>query len=159
MKFILKNLKFLLFLFLVLQSISVNSQSKIVIQGVVYDEYEYPIPYASIGIVQKNIGTSSTEEGSFKFFVSTNELNDIIEISSIGYESIEITVQDFINHSDKKFILKEKITELGEVSIESPRNIVKKALKKIKDNSISEKHKLGLLYRRWSLRTIFVVIL
>ena len=73
MKFILKNLKFLLFLFVVLQSISVNCQSKIVIQGVVYDEYEYPIPYASIGIVQKNIGTSSTEEGSFKFFVSTNE--------------------------------------------------------------------------------------
>ena len=128
MKFILKNLKFLLFLFVVLQSISVNCQSKIVIQGVVYDEYEYPIPYASIGIVQKNIGTSSTEEGSFKFFVSTNELNDIIEISSIGYESIEITVQDFINTQDKKFILKEKITELGEVSIESPRNIVKKAL-------------------------------
>ena len=47
MKFILKNLKFLLFLFLVLQSMSVNCQSKIVIQGVVYDEYEYPIPYAS----------------------------------------------------------------------------------------------------------------
>lgn len=151
MKFILKNLKFLLFLFVVLQSISVNCQSKIVIQGVVYDEYEYPIPYASIGIVQKNIGTSSTEEGSFKFFVSTNELNDIIEISSIGYESIEITVQDFINTQDKKFTLKEKITELGEVSIESPRNIVKKALKKLKDNSISEKHKLGVLYRRWSV--------
>ena len=101
-------------------------------------------------LYKKNIGTSSTEEGSFKFFVSTNELNDIIEISSIGYESIEITVQDFINTQDKKFTLKEKITELDEVSIESPRNIVKKSLKKLKDNSISEKHKLGVLYRRWS---------
>ena len=151
MKFQFKNLKFLLFFFFVLQSISVNCQSKIVIQGVVYDEYEYPIPYASIGIVKKNIGTSSTEEGSFKFYVSTNELNDIIEISSIGYESIEVSVQDFINTSQKKFVLTEKITELGEVSIESPRNIVKKALKKLKDNSISDKHKLGILYRRWSV--------
>ena len=83
----------------------------------------------SIGIVKKNIGTSSTEEGSFKFYVTNNELSDIIEISSIGFKSFEISVQDFINLSDKTFVLKEMITELGEVSIESPRNIVKKALK------------------------------
>ena len=139
------------FLFIFCSITYVYGQNKIVIQGVVYDEYEYPIPYASVGIVKKNIGTSSTEEGSFKFYVSTNELNDIIEISSIGYESIEISVQDFINTSQKKFVLTEKITELGEVSIESPRNIVKKALKKLKDNSISDKHKLGILYRRWSV--------
>ena len=71
MKSIFKNLKFILFFFVVLQSMSVNSQSKIVIQGVVYDEYEYPIPYASIGIVQKNIGTSSTEEADLRLHYST----------------------------------------------------------------------------------------
>ena len=147
---LITSIKFL-FLFIFCSITYVYGQNKIVIEGVVYDEYEYPVPYASIGIVKKNIGTSSTEEGSFKFYVSTNELNDIIEISSIGYESIEISVQDFINTSQKKFVLTEKITELGEVSIESPRNIVKKALKKLKDNSISDKHKLGILYRRWSV--------
>ena len=139
--------------FIVLSSLcsSLIAQNKINIEGVVYDEFDYPIPYASIGIIKKNIGTSSTEEGTFKFYVSNNEISDVIEISSIGYEPFKITVQNFIALKDKTFILKEKITALNEVSIESPKNIVKKAFKKLKDNTISDKHKLGLLYRRWSV--------
>ncbi len=146
------SIKFIyLFIIVFLSSLSVSAQNRINIEGVVYDEYDYPIPYASIGVVKKNIGTSSTEEGTFKFFVSNNELSDVIEISSIGYESFEITVQNFIDLRDKTFILKEKITALNEVSIESPKNIVKKAFKKLKDNTINDKHKLGILYRRWSV--------
>ena len=64
------------------------SQSKINISGFVYDEYAYPVPYSSIGIIKKNIGASSTEEGSFSFFITKNELGDILEISSIGYSTI-----------------------------------------------------------------------
>ena len=139
--------------FIVLSSLcsSLIAQNKINIEGVVYDEFDYPIPYASIGIIKKNIGTSSTEEGTFKFYVSNNEISDVIEISSIGYEPFKITVQNFIALKDKTFILKEKITALNEVSIESPKNIVKKAFKKLKDNTINDKHKLGILYRRWSV--------
>ena len=134
-----------------MQSSVLVAQNYIVIEGVVYDEYNYPIPYASVGIVAKNIGTSSTEEGSFKFYVTQDELSDTIEISSIGFQSLEITVQDFISKKDKTFVLKEMITELGEVSIERPRDIVKKAMKRLKQNTLSDKHKLGLLYRRWSV--------
>ncbi|MDC0635592.1 carboxypeptidase-like regulatory domain-containing protein [Flavobacteriaceae bacterium] len=139
--------------FIVLSSLcsSLIAQNKINIEGVVYDEFDYPIPYASIGIIKKNIGTSSTEEGTFKFYVSNNEISDVIEISSIGYEPFKITVQNFIALKDKTFVLKEKITALGEVSIERPNEIVKKAFKKLKTNTISRKHKLGVLYRRWSV--------
>ena len=136
---------------IVLQSGFVFGQNYITIEGMVYDEYNYPIPYASVGIVAKNIGTSSTEDGGFKFVVTNNELSDTIEISSIGFQSLEITVKDFITLIDKSFVLKEMITELGEVSIENPRDIVKKAVKKLKENTLSKKHKLGLLYRRWSV--------
>ena len=136
---------------IVLQSGFVFGQNYITIEGMVYDEYNYPIPYASVGIVAKNIGTSSTEDGGFKFVVTNNELSDTIEISSIGFQSFKITVQDFITLTDKSFVLKEMITELGEVSIENPRDIVKKAVKKLKENTLSKKHKLGLLYRRWSV--------
>ena len=136
---------------IILQSGFVFGQNYITIEGMVYDEYNYPIPYASVGIVAKNIGTSSTEDGGFKFVVTNNELSDTIEISSIGFQSFKITVQDFITLTDKSFVLKEMITELGEVSIENPKDIVKKAVKKLKENTISKKHKLGLLYRRWSV--------
>ena len=143
--------KIIFILSIIMQSSVLVAQNYIVIEGVVYDEYNYPIPYASVGIVAKNIGTSSTEEGSFKFYVTQDELSDTIEISSIGFQSLEITVQDFISKKDKTFVLKEMITELGEVSIERPRDIVKKAMKRLKQNTISDKHKLGLLYRRWSV--------
>ena len=151
MKQLLYSCKTLFICLVFLQSAFVMAQSYITVEGVVYDEFNYPIPYASVGIVAKNIGTSSTEDGGFKFIVTNDELSDTIEISSIGFQSLEITVQDFIALTDKTFVLKEMITELGEVSIENPRDIVKKAVKKLKENTISKKHKLGLLYRRWSV--------
>ena len=151
MKTVVSCLKLLGLVLIFFKSSLIFAQNRINIEGTVYDAYNYPIPYASIGIIKKNIGTSSTEEGTFKFFVSNDELSDILEISSIGYEPFEITVSNFIALEDKTFILKEKITALGEVSIESPKDIVKKAFKKLKHNTISRKHKLGILYRRWSV--------
>lgn len=127
------------------------SQTKIKIEGVIYDEYENPIPYGSIGITSKNIGTSSTLEGNFSFYISKNELSDILEISSIGYYTFKILISDYLDNVEKKIILKEKITELGEVVIETPKEIVKKALKSQKKNTVNDKHKLGMLYRRWSV--------
>ena len=146
-----EKLKPILILSLLMSSSFIFSQSKINISGFVYDEYAYPIPYSSIGIIKKNIGASSTEEGSFSFFVSKNELMDTLEISSIGYETFKISINDFINLLDKKIILKEKITELKEVSVKSSKTIVKSALKKLKSNTLSSKHTLGMLYRRWTV--------
>ena len=91
-----QKLKPLVLLLLFMSSSFIFSQSKINITGFVYDEYAYPIPYTSIGILKKNIGASSTEEGSFNFLVSNNELMDTLEISSIGYEMFKIKVNDFL---------------------------------------------------------------
>jgi hypothetical protein len=151
MNFLSSHIKLICLVVVFFQPCIITAQNRISIEGVVYDEYDYPIPYASVGILKKNIGISSTEEGTFKFYISNNELSDVIEISSIGFEPFEITVQNFIALKDKTFILKENITELNEVSIESPKNIVKNAFKKLKENTLSRKHKLGILYRRWSV--------
>ena len=151
MNFLSSHIKLICLVVVFFQPCIITAQNRFSIEGVVYDEYDYPIPYASVGILKKNIGISSTEEGTFKFYISNNELSDVIEISSIGFEPLEITVQNFIGLKDKTFTLKEKITELNEVSIESPKNIVKNAFKKLKENTLSRKHKLGILYRRWSV--------
>ena len=149
--YLIRIFKPIVILLLFISSSFIFSQSKINISGFVYDEYAYPVPYSSIGIIEKNIGASSTEEGSFSFFITKNELGDILEISSIGYETFKISVKDFTELIDKKIILKEKITELKEVSVQSSKTIVKKALKKLKENTLSSKHILGILYRRWSV--------
>ena len=68
---------FILFSFIYSNSFS---QSRIVIEGSVVDEYEMEVPYAAVGIIKKNIGVTSTEDGTFSFFVSNSELDDILEI-------------------------------------------------------------------------------
>ena len=113
------------------------STQNIIIEGSVVDEFDYEVPFAAVGILKKNIGTTSTMEGTFSFLVTKNELNDVLEISSIGFETIKINVQDFINRKEKKIILKEKLTALDEVVVKAPINYINQAIKSLKVNTIS----------------------
>ena len=111
------------------------------------DDNDYEIPFAAVGIIKKNIGTTSTMEGTFSFIVSSNELEDSLEISSIGYKTFKIKVKDYINKKVKIVRLTEQLTQLDEVIVKSPVNYIVRALKLLKTNTISENHQLNLLYR------------
>ena len=126
---------FILFSFIYINSFS---QGRIVIEGSVVDEYEMEVPYAAVGIIKKNIGVTSTEDGTFSFFVSNNELDDILEISSIGFETFQIKIKDFI-YGDKRIVLKEKVSALEGVVVSTRINNVKVAFKLMKENFITEK--------------------
>ena len=123
----------------------------IIVEGSVVDEFDYEVPFAAVGILKKNIGTTSTMEGSFSFLVTVNELEDELSISSIGFETLKINVREFINRKDKKIILKEKLTALDEVVVKAPINYVNQAIKLLKVNTISKSHQLNILYRRWDV--------
>ena len=138
---------FILFSFIYSNSFS---QSRIVIEGSVVDEYEMEVPYAAVGIIKKNIGVTSTEDGTFSFFVSNNELDDILEISSIGFETFKIKIKDFI-YANKRIVLKEKVSALEGVVVSAPINNIKLAFKLIKENFINNTHQLDILYRRWDV--------
>ncbi len=43
------------------------AQNKINIEGVVYDEFDYPIPYASIGIIKKILVQVQLRKGPLSF--------------------------------------------------------------------------------------------
>ena len=145
----MKKKFFLLFSLFV--TLNIFSQQKIALKGIILDQDKLPVPYASIGIISKNIGTTSTEEGTFNFIVTNKEKVDYLEISSIGYQTFKITVNDFLSRKNKTIILKEKTTELSEISIMNTEDYVKMALKNLKNNSISKNHQLKILYRRWSV--------
>ena len=138
---------FILFSFIYINSFS---QGRIVIEGFVVDEYEMEVPYAAVGIIKKNIGVTSTEDGTFSFFVSNNELDDILEISSIGFETFKIKIKDFI-YANKRIVLKEKVSALEGVVVSAPINNIKLAFKLIKENFINNTHQLDILYRRWDV--------
>ena len=124
MKYI--HIYYISFLFL---SVFSFSQERILIEGSVVDESNFEIPYAAVGIIKKNLGTTSTSEGTFSFIVTTDELEDDLEISSIGFETFKINVRDFINSINKKITLEEKTTQLNEAVVYSPLFYIKNAFK------------------------------
>ena len=144
------NYIFSFFIILILFSTYSYSQGRIVIEGSVIDEYNMQVPFAAVGILKKNIGVTSTEEGTFSFYVSNSELDDTLEISSIGYETFKVKIEDFI-YGDKKIVLKEKVSALEGVVVSAPINNVKLAFKQIKENFINSTHQLDILYRRWDV--------
>ena len=144
----MKKIKYSLYLLLIFFSLGICSQN-IQIKGKVTDVYGEVIPFAAVGIV-KNIGTTTTTEGTFSFIISVNELNEFLEISSIGFETFKIYIRDYINNPSK-IILNEKLTELNEVILLSPIHYVKTSFKKLRDNSVSSTHQLNVIYRRWSV--------
>ena len=121
------------------------------IEGTVVDAFGTEIPYAAVGILKKNIGTTTTDEGTFLFIVSAQEADDIFEISSIGFETFKINVRQYVQGSNRTIVLEEQVAALDEVVVLSPGVYVKTALKKLRQNTISANHQLKLLYRRWSV--------
>jgi hypothetical protein len=80
-----------------------------------------PIPYASIGILRKNVGSISDSSGYFIFELTKNlDYNDTVVISSIGYIDKKLRLQDFITKKD--FLLEPTANLLKEISIASFKN-------------------------------------
>ena len=140
---------FIILCFLTNQFLS--SQNNILVEGKVVDQNDFEIPFAAVGIIKKNIGTTSSGEGTFSFVITVNELDDFLEISSIGFETFKINVRNYLNGKQKIIKLKEKFTSLTEVVAKSPIFYVKSSLKKLKENTISSNHQLNMIYRRWSV--------
>ena len=140
-----------IFLVLLIFSIKLFSQQSIVkVEGVIIDSRKTTIPYAAIGIVSKSIGTSSNDDGEFSLKLSKENLTDSLTVSSMGFKSFKIKVQDYINQKEKTIILQEDVVSLGEITLIKPDYYVKKALKNIKKTSLNSQHQLSILYRRFS---------
>ncbi|MFK7814378.1 MAG: carboxypeptidase-like regulatory domain-containing protein [Maribacter sp.] len=104
----------ILFLF----SVSLFAQNSA--EGIIKDsETNEPIPYVNIGIVKKDRGTVSTNEGKFELEIPSNLMNDTIKLSTIGYQSKSMLARDFITVLKVNSIIKllPEIMELDEVVV------------------------------------------
>ena len=139
------------FVVLLFNCVVVLAQESTAITGKVIDQNGYEVPYAAVGILHKNMGTTSTEDGTFYFRVSKNEFEDNLTISSLGFSNFSIKIKDFLKLEKKEIVLEEQTTNLSEVVVNSISYYVKNALKKLRDNTVSKNHQLNILYRRWSV--------
>lgn len=92
--------------------ISVFAQTKI--SGYVFDEQNVPVAYANVFFKGSTEGTITDENG--RFYLESNNTWDIVNVSFLGYDTLEITLTKKVNY-DLKFILKEGASQLNEVVI------------------------------------------
>ena len=79
------------------------------------------IPFASIGIKGKNIGTVADERGSFELNISKCDEDDSLKVSAIGYKTKGFTVSEIRLARSKKIILEPIAVKLEEVLITSKK--------------------------------------
>lgn len=75
-----------------------------------------PLIYASIGIVNTNMGTITDEQGSFHLDVKNNPVNAIIRVSMIGYNPQTFEIGN-LTDKEIEIRLESKITELSEIVV------------------------------------------
>ncbi|MCK8522971.1 carboxypeptidase-like regulatory domain-containing protein [Aquimarina sp. D1M17] len=134
-------IKFILLgVFLLISFFITGQQDVKTITGRVLDEEDKkPIPFASIYLKDKGIGTTSNEEGDFSFYIKNVSNTSIVVISSIGYGTIERRIDDFT--IKENILLSREVSPLDEVIITATKKkkftakqIVRKAYNAIASN-------------------------
>lgn len=115
---------------------SVLAQTKV--SGYVFDESNYPVAYANVFFKGSTEGVITDEQG--KFYLESTNTWDVLTISFLGYETLEVPLMKKVNY-DLKFTLKEAASSLDEVVIVTGKQSKKESenpairiLKKIWEN-------------------------
>ena len=91
---------------------------KINVTGKIIDENGKPIPYANIGILDKNVGTLSDPDGSFEITLPTSMKNDSLIFSSIGFATLQLPVNKLLTKASPITIrINSTATLLNEITV------------------------------------------
>lgn len=117
------------------------------------------IGYANISLMNTTKGVATNAVGEFSFIMPDAKPDDLVVLSSIGYETDTLSVRELT--SQKEFMLNPKTYQLAEMEIRSKplsaREIIKQAEKKIEDNYIQKPHQQEFFYRVSSYKEDSVV--
>jgi len=111
---------------------------KITVSGKVVDrETKETLPFASVGIKGKPIGTISNLQGEFDFYIPEEYRNEILVISTLGYSNFESPVWSLISSTPITLELSRSTTLLKEVLVSdslSGGDVLRIALNRIEQN-------------------------
>jgi hypothetical protein len=131
-------------------AISVRDTIKnVVIRGHIYDkENKTAIPYATIGIVEENIGTVTNNDGYFTIKIPASLMGTSLVVSHLGYLNQRIPVQ-LLNEQQVDFYLDRRVISIQEVIIRyiDPNVIIEKAMQQRKVNYAVNPVYLTTFYR------------
>jgi len=155
------SLRSLLLTIVLISSNFVLAQQGEYILGKLLDaKTQEPIAFASIRIKDRALGIVSNIDGSFRLPVKYKEHGDIIEISSMGYQTQEFFIHDFSIYELNKVRLQPAILELEEAIVTakqkkrkrlSARKIVRRAIDNILTNYPTAPYSKVGYYRDYQL--------
>ena len=118
-------MKFSFILFLLSNCVLLYGQQ--ITGAIIEKDSNLPVEYVNIGVVGKNIGTVSDQNGNYTLNIALEYHDDTLRFSCIGYHSYSVKVSDFINLNDGNVKLEKRIYELSEVVVR-PKKIKQKTL-------------------------------
>lgn len=126
---------YLLFAFLLLSTLS-TAQEYRTIRGKIYDKQtNQPVAYAHVGILEKGIGTTTSDNGIFVFKVPEKYADATLMVSFIGYKTYKKSLKEI--ESPARIYIEQTSSELTEVVVmddAAVENIIRKAVKNIPQN-------------------------
>ena len=98
------------------------------ISGVVLEmKSDVHVEYVNIGIVGKNVGTVSDQNGNYSLIIRSEHYEDTLKFSCIGYHSYSIKVSDFMKMKNGNVSLEKRDYDLSEIVIR-PKNTRQRTL-------------------------------
>lgn len=94
---------------------------------VIDEESDFPIEFVNIGIVGKNIGTTSDIKGNFDINIESSFNNDSLLFSCIGYLPHSISINEYKELNNWNIKLHKKSYNLNEIVI-TPKSFKRKIL-------------------------------
>lgn len=141
----------LLFAFSICDLYAQNSNTII---GSTVDSTNTSIEFVSIGIIGKGIGTVSNDSGSFILNIPSENFNDTLTFSRIGYYTKRLKINDLLIQKNANIILRQKVTQLEKIQIVSKGvksktqgNVTRAKGVVIAINSASPGHEVGTMIR------------
>jgi hypothetical protein len=139
----------LLFIFL-LQGFTSIAQ-KITLSAVVRDHVsKEPLPFASVGVKGKPVGTITNLNGEFDFHLPAEFRNEILVVSMLGYKNFEVPIWSLLDSQARELLMEKSTTVLEELVIKdslSGGDVLRIALSRIEKNYPMEPFMLDGFYR------------
>jgi hypothetical protein len=140
----------LLLVFSLLIAFSAQAQ-KITLSATVQDgQTQEPLPYASVGIKGKSIGTITNLQGQFDFHFPAEYRNEILVISMLGYQNYEAPIWSLLDSKVTVIPMLRSTTVLKEIEVRdslSGGEILRLALERIEENCPMDPFLLKGFYR------------
>ncbi|NJN41034.1 MAG: carboxypeptidase-like regulatory domain-containing protein [Flammeovirgaceae bacterium] len=125
------------------QNITISSQA-------VDIESNEGLPFASVGLKGRSLGTITNLQGSFDFHIPSEFRNEILVISMLGYENYEAPVWTLVNNQLPQLEMKKSSTILKEVVITDSLtggDILQIAISRIEQNYPMKPYLMDGFYR------------